>query len=451
MDRNRKAGATACLALLLLPFTAAPADAPRVMIRTELDPRSVTVGQTATLYVDVLTDTFFTEAPELPPLAIPGVIAKLSDERPPHLTDRMQGITWYGLRHSYQLTPIAASTFEIPAFAVVTHPGPGTATVTATAPKQQLKVTSPPGAEGAFVTNDLQITQKVDADLTQLKAGDAFTRTITLDATGTPAMFIPDVTFDDIAGLGSYPQAPVLHDSAPGEPIHGQRTFTVNYVVQQPGDYQLPAVRLRWWDLDAGKIETASVPPLSMHAVAAPAAAPAFAVPTEQLEPTPQRQLNWRLILVAIVAVVGVAVAVWWLAPYVSRWMRRLARRREEHRQRYLASEPHAFAQLKSALRAHNDQSIPAALYRWLDRMPLSPNSPHRAHVLSTVRDPQFAASCKQLLSEHYGPAHETNAGAIRDLRRSLHRVRGELLRAARGPRVGRTFLPEMNEAALDD
>lgn len=416
------------------------ADSPGILVRTRLEPTSVSIGQGATLYVGVFTDAFFTSGIELPPLTIPGAIVRLSDERPQHLNTTAKNISWTGIEHKYTIMPIVAADLDIPAFEVAAHAGPASALIKATTPAVKLQVSAPAEAGDAFITHDLQITQKTTADLAALKVGDSFTRTIELRATGTPAMFIPDVDFGDVRGLKAYPQIPQLTDSAPDAPLVGRRTFAVNYVVQEPGDHELPAVSIQWWSLETRKLAEGNAPALQVHAIAAPPPPAPFDIPKEESPAPAPQPVNWRAIGIAAAAAIAAILLAWWLAPYVVRSVRASSKRRAEHRTRYLESEFYAYKQLWSALRQRNAREVPAALYRWIDRLPVI-----HAHTLAATGDTEFAAACQQLLAGRYGSGTAATVDATTRLRRLLPRTRHRLLNETSRSHQGTRSLPQMN------
>ena len=127
----------------------------------------------------------------------------------------VKGISWTGIEHKYTITPIVAADLDIPAFEVSAQRRAGIDTIATKTRAVKLQVSAPAEAGDAFITHDLKLTQKTNADLAALKVGDSFTRTIELKATGTPAMFIPDVDFGEVRGLKAYPQTPRVNDSAP--------------------------------------------------------------------------------------------------------------------------------------------------------------------------------------------------------------------------------------------
>jgi hypothetical protein len=434
---------TVAILLTHIYVSALAADAPSLLVRTRLEPATVAIGQPATLYVDTYTSLFFTSAIDLPALSIPGAIVKLSDDRPSHTSTDVNGASWPGIGRKYTITPLVAADLAVPAFEVATKIGPQMQAASSRTKAFTLHVSVPEGAEGAFVTHDLRMTQTTDVDPATLKVGDAFTRTVTLIATGTPAMFVPDVQLGESEGLKAYPSSPVLADAAPDQPVRGTRTFAVNYVVQQPGDLDLPGIEVRWWDLDTKQLETAQVPALHVHAIAAPLPPPPFSVPAEQQAPAPEESIDWRKLLLYGAALVALIVILLWLRPYVVRllrsWLLWLRRRRAA----YLQSERHAFRQLQVALGAGQPEAIPSALYHWLDRLPAD-STASAARATSAANEDPFSRACSGLLDAYYGQSglHESrSAQAVND---QLRRKRRASLHDAQQHGAG-TRLPVLN------
>lgn len=422
-------------------------DTPKVLVRTSISAPSVMIGETIKLDVDILTDTFFTAAPEVPDLSISGVIARLSEGRQVHLNETVQGTAMFGVRRTYELTPIAVADVEIPAFDVIAHPGPpGTPPITSTTAVQRVRVTAPPGAENSFVTHGLAIAQHFDADLSKLKVGDAFTRTIEITATGTPGMFIPDVEVAEIDGLNAYPQTPLLKDTSPDEPLVGKRIFAVSYIVQEAGDYELPSVSIPWWNIDTKQSATADIPAVSFHAIAAPPPPAPFAVPKDEVVATPATQIHWRTISMWIGIGVALVLLAWWLRPHAMHWMHSLADRRRVRHERYLDSEAFAYAQLRKSLGEGAGDDVPAALYRWIDRLPgPAGTTPHR---LAATRDHEFIRACEKLLDLRYAqPGSADSSEVLGQIGDRLGTARAQILQRANLPRSNAKSLPEMNPA----
>ena len=89
------------------------------MIRTRIAPASVIIGQPVTLAIDILVPTWFGGGIEYPAtVAIPDAIAKLSDERPVNLNERIGDASYAGMSKNYVIVPQKAGAFEVPAIAI---------------------------------------------------------------------------------------------------------------------------------------------------------------------------------------------------------------------------------------------------------------------------------------------------------------------------------------------
>jgi hypothetical protein len=173
----------------------------------------------------------------------------------------------------------------------------------------------PPGTEklGAVISaKDLKIaeTWKPEPGKTNVKAGDAFTRTITFSAPETPGMLFPQFPSKAIDGLGIYPKHEVLDRTDRGE-LQGERRDTITYVCERPGRFTIPGARFTWWDLDAKQLRTADFPERTFDVAANPATAAISAAASHVSEVGPGRSsatwwrwIGWAL-LVLLLAFVG--------------------------------------------------------------------------------------------------------------------------------------------------
>lgn len=106
----------------------------------------------------------------------------------------------------------------------------------------------------------LTLEESYSGDLSQLKVGDAITRTININATGLAANQLPEITFKDINDLKYYPDKPELSDSETSSGIIGQRIETVAIIATKPGAYTLPEIKISWWDVDNDRAQVAILP-----------------------------------------------------------------------------------------------------------------------------------------------------------------------------------------------
>jgi len=345
------------------------ADAP--VIRTRIAPASVIIGQPVTLAIDILVPTWFGGGIEYPAtVAIPEAIAKLSDERPVNLNERIGDASYAGMSKNYLIVPQKAGAFEVPAVTIRVPYAVDGKTVVAelrTAP-QRFEARLPPGAAdlGYFIsTRSYRLTQQVDpAKIAEMKVGDAITRTIVQRAADLAPMFLPALAFEPIDGLELYPAAPVLAETGGerGAARMATRTDAVTYVLAKPGRFRLPGMRIGWFDPGQSAMRWAEVPELAFDVAAGPAAkvVDAGAARAQLVTPSGWRVLGarWREIVAPGLALLLLGASVWWLLPHAQRWMRKARARRA-------ASEATAFRGLRAAIRTGDPAGVRRNLARW--------------------------------------------------------------------------------------
>ncbi|WP_455927487.1 hypothetical protein [Pseudomonas capeferrum] len=283
--------------LLLLVTGPLWAVEPQLRVQAQLVPgNDVVVGEQVQLQVDVLTDSWFTAAADLPPLQLPGARVQAPDGEAEHLNQVIEGKTFYGMRYRYRITPAVARTFEIPALTVQAQPGQATAPLSAQTAPLSFQATQPPGfdpGETVLVADGLRLTQTLTP--TPLKVGDTLTRTLTLQADNTPGLSLPPPGQAEVKGLRRYPQSPIISnlDDGRGHISGGQRIDRQVYRVEQAGHYQLPAISVKWWDSRNHRLQVTRVPEVSVEAQAASAYTPAFSI-AEDLKQLGQHS-RWQL------------------------------------------------------------------------------------------------------------------------------------------------------------
>ena len=182
-------------------------------------------------------------------------------------------------------------------------------------------------------------------------------------------------------------------------------------------------------------MHTTTLPAVTLTAAAAPDARPEIALPTE---PRP-----WlRAVTPARVGiVVAAALGAWLLVPYVRRGIRRLAERRSERRRRYEASEPVAFARVRTAALGNDAAGTYAAVGAWLARFRPG-DAATLARLCDVAADPDLRAQVDTLARQVYGARAKSWSG--RALLADLERARTRMADAtAAAPAV----LPPLNPA----
>ncbi len=375
LARDGVRSATAAIGTLLLCLIsfAAWGNDPQLKVQATLQPADpVMVGSLVELQLDVFTDTWFTSAPTLPDLKLPGALVMPPDGHAEHINQTFDGQSFSGMRYSYLITPNLARGFDIPALTVQATPGQANHALSAQSQPLHFNAAQPPGfqpGEAVLVAQGLRFTQKTINSATPLKVGDSITRELTLQADGALAMSLPTPTLDEIKGLSRYPKAPQIRnlDDGRGNFNGGQRIDSVTYRIDQQGHYSLPAVELKWWDAGSQKTRTATVSAVTFDAAANSAYKPVFSI-TEDLKKLGQQNRlhlsgHWFGLLALVLAVVALG---WFSRPLVHRiYLNWQARRRARHAA-WLDSADYAWRQIPAQIEGKPTQL--SALYLWTRR-----------------------------------------------------------------------------------
>ncbi|MGO4309831.1 hypothetical protein AB4Z35_08105 [Pseudomonas sp. KB_15] len=372
-DGVRSITATIGTLLLCLISLGAWGNEPELRVSASLQPANpVMVGSLVELQLDVFTDSWFTSAPTLPDLKLPGALVMPPDGHAEHLNQTINGKAFSGMRYSYLITPNLAQDFDIPALTVRATPGQATSALSAQSQPLHFSATQPPGFEAGepvLAAQGLRFTQKTFNSATPLKVGDSITRELTLQADGALAMSLPTPALDEIKGLSRYPQAPQIRnlDDGRGNFNGGQRIDTATYRIDTEGHYTLPVVELTWWDSTGRQTRTAQVPAITFDATANGVYKPIFSITEDLKELGRENRLHlsghW---FEGLVSVLGVVALGWFSRPLVQRaYLNWQARRRTRHAA-WLESADYAWRQIPAQIEGKPAQL--SALYLWTRR-----------------------------------------------------------------------------------
>ena len=407
-------------AWLCLCLPAGLLGAAQLRVETHLEPASgAVVGQTLQLQVDVLTDSWFTAAPQLPALEVANAVVTPPSGEARHLNLSRDGVQFVALRYSYSLTPTLPGAFVVPALSIAV-----TATQTVQSQALSFTVAQPPGVplgQSVLVARAVSLSQTLQPSRSALQVGDSVRRQVTLSADGAQPMLLPAVPLVEIDGLRRYPDAPQLKavDDGRGQVSGGQRSDSASYVIQRQGDFALPAIEVPWWDSDAHQLRSAQLPAITFKASAGPARSTPWSV-REDLDRLGQHGrialsrhwLLWSLWAFAAGALLYAARPGW---RRLRRW---LQQQREQRRQRWLASPRQALAQVRGQLRSQPPRLD--ALYLWVRRAygstglaPLRERLPRGWSEALYGRQPKTAEAIEQLLKTPLTALGQARPGAI--------------------------------------
>jgi len=395
--------------VLIAPMDAGAQDPSSPILRTELEKDTAIPGQPIILRVTVLAPTWLPKPPVFPSFEIPNVIVRLPSRASGPVSERVGAETWSGVTRAYRLYPMVTGRFRI---------SPKTVSVTYADPKDRKPVSvdlrtaaigfagiAPEGAKGLdpfIAANAVILEQAIDGDPTDLQPGDAITRTLIARIKGTSPIFLPPLITPLAAeALSAYPKEPVVNEIDERGIFSGDRVESVTYVATAGGRYTASPIRLRWFNLDENRIETAE--------------ADGFDFVVRGALPASRQTMDWLAIapwlIGAVFFILVASMVIVRLWPFISAWRRR-------RRKTKLASEAWAFAQASAALRAHDFPGAVRAIELWSSRLGL----------VSGAADERLAQVLANIGAAMYGPGQHTPSnqawsGAVRallDARRAL-------------------------------
>ncbi|MBT4520508.1 MAG: protein BatD [Halieaceae bacterium] len=247
--------------------------------------------------------------------------------------------------------------------------------------------------------HDIRLDESWSTPPDQLRVGESATRTVKITSEGLMGAQLPPVQFAAGAGLKFYPDQPSIADTELASGLMGSREDSAALVPTRDGSWELPEIRIPWWDVKSNAVRYAVLP--ATRVLVAAAELPLdFSLPAPINQqpnlipitaPTPMRDATpWRTIA-------GIAFA-GWLMTILYLIYGRMRRRPASVAAAYEnPSEKLAFKQLLAACSTGNAARARSGLIAWCAT--LLPNTP--AHSLERVAmaldDPQLSANLKQL------------------------------------------------------
>jgi hypothetical protein len=362
----------------------------------------------------------FSGTPKFDLPEISGALIIRIPERPVMGTESISGNTYTSRRHEFAVFPQRAGTVGLPAFPVRFGVGgygiePQEYTITTT--EHWFETVRPPGTEnlGRIISaRNFTVQESWNPEPGDAFVGDAFTRTVTFRAPDIPGMAFPPLPFGTVPGMGIYPKNPRVEDTASRGDFIGERIDTITYVCEQPGAVNLPAVILRWWDLDSKKVREEKLPAVAFTVVPAPSSVSDSAVSAGSPELS---RLLWTAMLV-----VAISTGLVWsfrlsLLGLVHDWKIRRAE-----------SESAYFGRIIRACQSGNPCETYNALMQWIDRESPGPQSSTITGYLHKNPDQELGKEVKSLQEALMQPkstwAGNALATALKKHRRNRNRYK---------------------------
>ncbi len=402
--------------------------------------RDVHVGQRVTLQIEFLSTNWFTGAPRLPDVEVPGAITLKAGDLAVNASRRIEGTTYASQAWEYWVYPRRPGALRIPPLDVtffVAGEDRKPVTVAATTAPLEVMVAMPEGAEGedfSVATPRLEVEETWEPRPATLKVGDAFKRRIVITVQDAPGMLVEPLPAPRLDGAAVYPDPPRVEDDANRGEVVGTRIESATYVLQRPGTYTLPAIRIPWWNTEAKRMETAELEAVTFEVAANPdlRAVPTTAGP----EAPPARPHAWKVWL-ALALLLGAAALAW--TRYGPAWLDRRRADREARAQ----AEPALFERVLAACRDGAPEAAYPRLLEWTESLTPATTLETLTQVQPT---PLLGDAVEGLRQSLYGRSAKKSAAWRGDeLANALVEARTRFFEASAPPA---TSLPPLNPPA---
>jgi len=222
------------------------------------------VNEQVILTIEVATPRWFTGGTRIGSVEIPDVIAKQRNQLATNFTERKGGQTWSRQRWEVTLYPQVSGDFVVPPIAVsVQVSAPDGKNVSGTLYTQpiQFSASLPSGLLSDntqwFTATHVDVNQDWETSSEPLKVGDAITRKVTITAQDSLSVLLPDLLKGESNdSYQTYLQPHQLTDTQTRGDYQSTRTEESVYVIQQGGEFSLPAYEFQWWNSETQQLES---------------------------------------------------------------------------------------------------------------------------------------------------------------------------------------------------
>jgi len=237
----------------------------------------------------------------------------------------------------------------------------------------------------------------------EFKVGEPITRTMTLTAAGVSAEQLPELMFELPKGLKIYPDQVELHSSKNDGRLISQAVRNFAIVASKPGNYQIPELRIPWWNTVTNKQEVAVIEAQSIS-IAENDALPAnqFSTPaanSSRVEVAPAQTiiiekspwLQWVFLTLWILTSLG------WLTQYL------LSKRSKKSVEAKPQSVNEVHLSLLAACKKNQGEEVMKLLLPWAKSIAPQANIHSISDAKQVFASNEFTEAVDRLYSHFYG------------------------------------------------
>ncbi len=396
-----------CLVTLWLMIFSVNGYGQRIWSNVSLNRSSVYLGQPVQVTIEVYTSTWFTTGIDPGNIQVEGAFTVYF--RPVSTSIQDNGKTYAGVQLIYHVFPHRSGDITFPSLNLTVQSPPegqfkGVERTLSTDEKP-IRVKPIPAdfsSDQWLVATGLSIADKHPENVTEVKTGDVWTRSITRTAYGTVAELIPPLAWDSIPGVSQYPSRSQVQSHKTKTAIYATRTETMRYLFTEEGDVTIPAKTIYWFHPSREKLYKKTLKEITLKVLPNPdlgmvksirdslniqSAREAVAAQSED-----QPISIFGLTLPQFITVVIISMITIWMI-IKSLW--RTVLYFQNRRKQYLNSERYYFSRLKKAIQSKEVKAIENALYGWLDH--LSINEPSATYLAEVTGLQELTAEVQKL------------------------------------------------------
>lgn len=259
-----------------------------------------------------------------------------------------------------------------------------------------------------MVANDVRLKNSWSEDINTLKIGDVLIRKITTNANGTLPSFIdaPEVMEVDFASL--YSQEPEFTDLRDDKSVNGKRLDTYSYLLEEEGEFIIPALEISWYNPALGKFYKRELPEYQIKVSSNPELASLHQLrdSLNALNPIFNQELTeteevfewktWFRYGVYLIILIFVLFGVWKVVKRVKNHvhLKKIA---------YQNSEAFWFDKM---MKQKDEKSLLVQLYFWLNRTHLTADEKTISHLAKDDQD--YAKETEKLKSSFFDSSKNT-------------------------------------------
>lgn len=277
------------------------ASAPDVFLTTSLDQKQPYVQAAVVLTVRLHTDKRFYQASlDLP--ATNDVLVQQLPGQDRQSTETRNGHSYEVIERQYLLQPQRSGTLTLDGPVLdaqvfdASNGGPFGAMMQTTRPLRlhgeaiKLDVRPRPAAASGhdwLPARQVTLEEAWRPDSAAVHVGEPITLHLRLRARGLTAAQLPDLSASLSLpdGIKAYPDQPKLDNGLQNGEVVGTREQDIALIASRPGRYQLPALRLSWWDTAQDTQREAVMPERTLEILPAAGGEPAPAAPASAAPP----------------------------------------------------------------------------------------------------------------------------------------------------------------------